>query len=243
VLAGIATYDNAGRLETVSSFGATHTHGYMPGTGTLSSLTTTSGSSTILTRSLYHDRMQRLFGIVTTNATGTHLSRHGYTLDAAGRRTHASRESGQGWDYGYDDIGQVTSGVKKFPDGSAIPGHSFAYQYDGIGNRTSATQGGTNTGVTYTPNALNQYSNITTEGGRFILGEAPVANPVIINGDTSTPAARAGGLGFYWKQLTGTTRPARCGATTASSAAVSPSAATHGRPRTRSHRSTTTMAT
>jgi len=30
-----------------------------------------------------------------------------------------------------------------------------------------------------------------------------VANPVIINGDTSTPAARAGGLGFYWKQLTG----------------------------------------
>jgi len=25
--------------------------------------------------------------------------------------------------------------------------------------------------LTYTPNALNQYSNITTEGGRFILGE------------------------------------------------------------------------
>ena len=124
-------------------------------------------------------------------------------LDAAGRRIRASRESGQGWDYGYDDVGQVTSGVKKFPDGSAIPGHSFAYQYDGTGNRTSATQGGTHTGVTYTPNALNQYSNITTEGGRFILGEAPVANPVIINGDTSSPAARAGGLGFYWKQITG----------------------------------------
>ena len=201
--ASVLTYDNAGRLDTVSSFGATYTHGYMPGTGTLSSLTTTSGSSTILTRSLYHDRMQRLFGIVTANATGTHLSRHGYTLDAAGRRIHASRESGQGWDYGYDDVGQVTSGVKKFPDGSAIPGHSFAYQYDGIGNRTSATQGGTNTGVTYTPNALNQYSNITTEAGRFILGEAPVANDVIINGDTNTPAARAGGLGFYWKQMTG----------------------------------------
>ncbi len=45
--------------------------------------------------------------------------------------------------------------------------------------------------------------NITTEAGRFILGEAPVANPVIINGDTSAPAARAGGLGFYWKQLNG----------------------------------------
>ncbi|MEI6674771.1 MAG: RHS repeat-associated core domain-containing protein, partial [Verrucomicrobiota bacterium] len=78
-----------------------------------------------------------------------------------------------------------------------------AYQYDGIGNRSSATHGGTNTGVTYTPNAINQYSNITTEGGRFILGEAPLTNDVIINGDTNTPAARAGGLGFYWKQITG----------------------------------------
>jgi hypothetical protein len=147
--------------------------------------------------------MQRLFGIVTTNASGTHLSRHGYTFDEVGRRLHATRENGQRWDYGYDDVGHVTSGVKKFPGATAIPGHSFAYQYDGIGNRTSATQGGTNTGVTYTPNALNQYSNITTEGGRYILGEAPLTNDVIINGDTNTPAARAGGLGFYWKQITG----------------------------------------
>ena len=197
------TYDSAGRLYTVSSYGITHTHGYTAGTGTLSSLTATSGSSLILTRTLYHDRMQRLFGIVTTNASGTHLSRHGYTFDDVGRRVRATRENGQRWDYGYDDVGQVTSGVKKFPNATAIPGHSFAYQYDGIGNRSSATHGGTDTDVTYTPNPLNQYSNITTEGGRFILGEAPLTNDVIINGDTNTPAARAGGLGFYWKQITG----------------------------------------
>jgi RHS repeat-associated protein len=200
--ASTLTYDSAGRLDTVSSYGITHTHGYTAGTGSLSSLTS-SGTSLILTRTLYHDRMQRLFGIVTTNASGTHLSRHGYTFDDVGRRVRATRENGQRWDYGYDDVGQVTSGVKKFPNATAIPGHSFAYQYDGIGNRTSATHGGTDTGVTYTPNALNQYSDITTEGGRFILGEAPLANDVIINGDTNTPAARAGGLGFYWKQITG----------------------------------------
>jgi len=201
--ASVLTYDSAGRLDTVSSYGITHTHGYTTGTGTLSSLIATSGSSLILTRTLYHDRMQRLFGIVTANASGTHLSRHGYTFDDVGRRVRATRENGQRWDYGYDDVGQVTSGVKKFPNATAIPGHSFAYQYDGIGNRTTATHGGTNTGVTYTPNPINQYSNITTEGGRFILGEAPLTNDVIINGDTNTPAARAGGLGFYWKQITG----------------------------------------
>ena len=174
---------------------------YIQDTDTLSSLTTTSNSALILTRTLYHDRMQRLFGIVTTNGSSNTLSRHGYTLDAAGRRIHASRENGQRWDYDYDTVGEVTSAVKKFPGGTAIPGHSFAYQFDGIGNRASATHGGTGTAVSYTTSALNQYSNITTEGGRFILGEAPTGNGVFINGGT-VAADRAGGLGFYWKQIT-----------------------------------------
>ena len=106
---------------------------------------------------------------------------------------------------------EPASGVKKFPDATAIPGHSFSYQYDGIGNRapgdethSSTTQGGTGTGVKYTTNALNQYTNIVTEGGRFILGEAPLAHDVVITtAGNPTVAERAGGLGFYWKQLTG----------------------------------------
>jgi RHS repeat-associated protein len=195
------TYDDAGRLLTVSSYGGIHTHGYIPGTGTLSGLATTRSGNQVVTRTLYHDRMQRLFGIANTNTAGT-LTRHGYTLDGAGRRLHATRENGQRWDYGYDDVGQVTSAVKKFPDATAIPGHTFSYTFDGIGNRTTATQGGTGNGVTYTTNARNQYSNITTEGGRFILGEAPPANAVTINEDT-VPATRAGGLGFFWKHIAG----------------------------------------
>ena len=198
--ASVMGYDDEGRLKTVSADGANHTHGYIPGTGTLSSLTTAAGTTTILTRTLYHDRMQRLPGIETRNGAGSTLSRHGYVMDGAGRRTHATRENGQRWDYGYDHLGEVTSAVKKFPDATAIPGHSFSYQFDGIGNRASATQGGTGSAVTYTPNALNQYSAIATEGGRFILGEAPPANAVTINGSAAT---RAGGLGFYWKQLSG----------------------------------------
>ena len=206
--ASLTTYDTAGRIDSVSSYEIAHTHGYIAGTGTLSSLTTKEGTSVILTRTLYHDRMQRLFGIETANASGATLSRHGYTLDAAGRRVHATRENGQRWDYEYDTVGEVTSAVKYFPDGSDIPGHTFRYGYDGIGNRSSATLGGIGTVVSYTPTPLNQYSNIATEGGRFILGEAPLANPVYINGPTiilpETPAAeRAGGLGFYWKQITG----------------------------------------
>jgi RHS repeat-associated protein len=42
------------------------------------------------------------------------------------------------------------------------------------------------------------HETIATQGGRFILGEAPLAYPVTINGDA---ASLAGGLGFYWKQI------------------------------------------
>ncbi len=201
----VVGYDAEGRYYTVAASGSTHTNSYFPGTATRANLTTTEGSTTILTRTLYFDRMQRLRGIVTANASGTALSRHGYTLDNAGRRKTATRENGQRWDYGYDTLGQVTSALKKFPDGTTpIPGHAFSYVYDGIGNRKSAVQGGTGMAVAYpegNTNAINQYKRIETEDGRYILGEAPSGNAVIINGDP-TAAARPGGLGFYWKQFT-----------------------------------------
>jgi len=198
-------YDAAGRLQTVSANGKSHTYTYIPGTGTYLTLATNNGA--VLTRSLYHDRMLRLLGINNSNSGGT-LSRHGYTLDEAGRRVHAVRENGQRWDYGYDSVGQVTSAVKKFPGGTAMPGHAFSFDFDGIGNRKTATLGGTGNTATYffespiSPNSLNQYTKITTDSGRFILGEAPTGNSVIINGDTENPAERAGGLGFFWKHLT-----------------------------------------
>jgi len=200
-------YDGEGRLKTVTSAGSTHTHQYLPGTSMLAGLSTVNGATTVLNRTLYHDRMGRLTGIVTANAFGSDLSRHGYQLDTVGRRTRATRENGQRWDYDYDDKGQVISGIKKFPDATAIPGHTFSFTYDEIGNRISTVHGGTDTGVTYTANALNQYGSVTTQNGRFLMGEAPVANAVTINGSTAT---REGGLGFYWKKLnaTNTSAPA-----------------------------------
>ena len=70
-------YDTAGRLATVTASGSVHTHAYINGTGTLSGLTTTSGGTTVLTRSLHHDRMGRLRGIATeTVAAATSAPRH-----------------------------------------------------------------------------------------------------------------------------------------------------------------------
>jgi RHS repeat-associated protein len=196
-------YDNEGRVLTVSGSGTTHTHSWLPGTSIPDGV-----SNSGLVRTLHHDRMQRVRGI--ENKSGaTVLTRHGYILNAAGRRTKATRENGQAWTYGYDSKGQVTSGVKYFPDGTtAIPGHSFTYTYDEIGNRITANHGGNGMGVSYygdasetTPgaNALNQYVRVKTGGGRFILAEAN--SQVGVNGSNASPA---GGLGFYWYQLSGT---------------------------------------
>ena len=55
------------------------------------------------------------------------------------RRRDGVGENGQRWDYGYDTLGQVTYAVKRFPDEAAIPGHTFGYNDDGIGDRASAT--------------------------------------------------------------------------------------------------------
>lgn len=193
-------YDSAGRLSTVTGSGSNHLHTWTPGTSTLAGVVTQVGSTPVMTRTLHHDRMQRLRGIETSNGAGTVLTRFGYSLDSVGRRIRTTRENGQAWNYAYDSRSQVTSGVKSFPDGSAIPGHSFSYSYDGIGNRTAATHGGAGTEVSYTPDALNRYANIETGGSRFVLGEKPLANAVTVNGSN---AAGAGGLGFFWAKLDG----------------------------------------
>jgi hypothetical protein len=110
----------------------------------LAALETKSGTPKVLTRSLSHDKMLRLRGIETKNGANVVLSRHVTQLDGAGRRTKATRENGQRWDYQYDEIGQVEDAKKKFPgSGGTIPGHDFQYTYDGIGNRLSAVEGGT----------------------------------------------------------------------------------------------------
>ena len=43
------------------------------------------------------------------------------------------------WLYQYDELGQVTSGIKYTAAGAAIPGQSFGFVYDNIGNRSASS--------------------------------------------------------------------------------------------------------
>ena len=65
---------------------------------------------------------------------------------------------GQSWEYSYDELGQVISGVKKTAAGAAVSGQNYAYAYDTVGNRETATANAVETN--YTANQLNQYTAI-----------------------------------------------------------------------------------
>ncbi|MCC5846427.1 MAG: RHS repeat-associated core domain-containing protein [Verrucomicrobia bacterium] len=115
-----------------------------------------------------HDALNRLTEIATT-VDSTVISSHEYVHNLANQRTRADLADGSYWEYTYDDLGQVTGGVKKDIGGTPIPGYTFGYTFDDIGNRKTAVENGRTT--TYTANLLNQYTGITRPAFAHLRGE------------------------------------------------------------------------
>lgn len=117
--------------------------------------------------------------------TDSILSSVGYRHDSKGRRQWLTREDGTRWEYGYNDRDEVESGKKRLPNnGAFLAGQQFAYNYDAIGNRTTAQYGGDENGanlrdMTYTLDAdhdqtiagsVNQYGKIEYSGHVSLIG-------------------------------------------------------------------------
>ncbi|MCC5850262.1 MAG: hypothetical protein JJU29_19430, partial [Verrucomicrobia bacterium] len=80
------------------------------------------------------------------------ISSHEYEYNDANQRNRADLADGTYWEYSYDPLGQVTGGVKKDTSDNPIPGYSFGYTYDDIGNRKTSVENGRTTD--YTRNLL-----------------------------------------------------------------------------------------
>ena len=87
--------------------------------------------------------------------------------------------------YGYNDRSEVVGDAKHHPNGDAIPAASFAYDFDGIGNRKTHTIGDL-APVSYTANNLNQYAQVIGNEQAYIVGRTAEGAAVTINGQ---PAA------------------------------------------------------
>jgi hypothetical protein len=54
---------------------------------------------------------------------------------------HSRREDGTKWEYAYNIRSEVTSAIKTTANSQLVPGLSFAYNFDGMGNRITSTTG------------------------------------------------------------------------------------------------------
>ena len=176
-------YDTASRLQTVTRGGSVATYGYLPGSALVQSLTIQQDGATRLSAVKAHDMLGRLSSVVNTpSAAG--VQSFVYDYNAANQRSRATREDGTYWDYGYDTLGQVTGATKRLADGSAAVGAAHGFTFDDIGNRETATVNGRVS--TYTPTALNQYTQRTVPSSVEVLGTAHPEATVTVNMEPTT---------------------------------------------------------
>jgi RHS repeat-associated protein len=120
------------------------------------------------------DRLNRLQQVLNQpSAAGQPAERHAYTYNAAQQRIRDELADGSSWNWEYDRLGQVIGGRKSWSDGSPVAGQQFEYGFDDIGNRVSQKRGGDANGAnlrstTYVVNPLNQITNRTVVGSRYL---------------------------------------------------------------------------
>ncbi|MBU6410229.1 MAG: hypothetical protein KGR98_07565, partial [Verrucomicrobia bacterium] len=91
-----------------------------------------------------YDDLNRLTDISNAPSSGA-AATFNYGYNAANQRTKDTLADGSYWVYGYDSLGQVTSGQKYWRDGTPVAGQQFDYSFDTIGNRTQTKTGGDQT--------------------------------------------------------------------------------------------------
>ena len=141
-----------------------------------------------MTTTKQYDYLNRLTAFVRHSARP--LSAIQLRLQLRQPAPHATLADGSLWIYSYDSLGQVISGKKYWSDQTPVAGQQFQYQFDTIGNRTSTSAGGDQTGenlrtASYTANNLNQYTQRTVPAYVDIMGLGFATNAVTVNGQTA----------------------------------------------------------
>ena len=196
-------YDATSRLSTVTSGSQTATYAYHTNSGLLNTTTFTGGTS--IARS--YDAQGRLENITDTPAAALAQS-YAYTLNNLNQRTRLTREDGSYWSYLYNDRGELTSGKKYWSDNALVLGAQAEYNFDNIGNRKYARNGGNPLGSlrqsNYSGNSLNQNSQRTVPGAVDVVGLADTNATVTVNNQAT---ARKGEYFYRELALTNTTSP------------------------------------
>ncbi|MCO5052924.1 MAG: hypothetical protein M9920_11545 [Verrucomicrobiae bacterium] len=164
------SYGDASRLLTVGDGTHSATYDYLDNSSLVEQIVFARNGTTVMTTTKGYDFVNRLTNTVSLGGTGATLSQFDYRYNTASQRTSVTNLDGSYWVYGYDSMGQVTSGRKYWSDGTPVAGQQFDYAFDDIGNRQTTTRDGRQ--ATYSPNILNQYTSRTVPGFVNVLGTA-----------------------------------------------------------------------
>jgi RHS repeat-associated protein len=188
-------YDNTSRMETVTSSSQTATYAYYPNSGLLNTTSFSGGANSART----YDSQGRLQNITTSPASDTPQS-YTYAYNNLNQRWRVTREDGSYWSYIYNDRGELVSGKKYWSDNSIVWGGQTEYNFDNIGNRKDAKNGGNQLGTlrqsNYATNSLNQYSQRSVPGAVDVTGTANTAATVTVNSQVTARRAN-----YFYKEL------------------------------------------
>ncbi len=186
-------HPDSARVHTLTRDGHTATYHYLKQSPHIQQITLSSAGNASYINSRAYDSHNRLMATTWSQHSNNILTpkdHFGYEHDALNRRTTRTQLGGIAWDYGYNDRNEVNLADKK--QGTAfISGQQYRFSFDNIGNRTSKETGGDASGnnrrtTTETPNSLNQYTSRTTPNSIDVLGKAPAATAVTVNGQNTT---------------------------------------------------------
>jgi RHS repeat-associated protein len=191
-------YDAASRLTNVTDGTYSAGYTYVANSPLVDQITFQQSGTTKMISARYHDALNRLVSVVSAPVPGSPSAlpvSFTYDYNDANQRTERVDTDGSFWQFGYDALGQVTSGRRFWGDNSPVAGQLFGYTFDQIGNRTASWVGGDANGnglrsAGYSANSLNQYTSRGVSGGIDVVGEAHVAANVTVNG--AAPTSRHG---------------------------------------------------
>src|SRR5271157_750072 len=179
-------YDNASRLASVGDGnGNSNKYSYLAYSPLVGQIVYQQSGTTRMTTSKQYDYLNRLSSVSSTPSNS-----FAYQYNAANQRNLARLADGSYWRYGYDALGQVTSGNKYWVDETPVAGQQFDYTFDTIGNRTQTQAGGDQNGANlrvanYTNNSLNQITSRGVPGDVDVMGLGIATNSVTVNGQTA----------------------------------------------------------
>lgn len=185
------TYDTANRLATVGDGTYSATYTYLANSRLVSQILYKNAGVTKMTTAKQYDFLNRLEWINSTpSGANTAPFYYGYIYNDANQRTRMTTADGSHWAYGYDSLGQLTTGKKYWSDGVPVEALQNEYVFDDIGNRKSTKEGGDQFGqnlrsANYTNNALNQITGRGVPGYANIIGSSTAPNTVTVNGSNA----------------------------------------------------------